>query len=159
MNFPIGHLRQRLLDRYLEAVEEGLLAWAGLIGKEADAGKMPKMPGVALLLSAGGFSPPHGVGGPQRQMAIIEWTAFAGGQDHRGTGKSGYAGARGGDYALEMTMQIAEGFEMRASDDAPGFPIWIDRFALWAMDQPAGKFVYEVALRHEWNFVEEGFDE
>lgn len=159
MNFPIDVLRARLLARYKEAVSAGLLAWAGVIGRERDANSMPKLPGVALLLQAGGFSPPHGVGGPTRQIAVIEWTAYAAGQDMKARGSSGAGGARGADYALQMAMEIASGFEMKAQETDVGFPIWIDRFELAGFDQPTGKFVYEVALRHEWNFVEEGFDD
>jgi hypothetical protein len=159
MRFPVQTLRQRLLTRYQEAVDAGLLAWAGLVGSEADAARMPKMPGAAILLQRGGLSLPHGVGGPVRQVGIVEWTVYAGGQDQKATGRAGAAGPRGGDYALEMVMQIGDGFLMRESDAEDGFPLWIDSFDLAGFDQPAGKFVYEVALRHEWNFVEEGFED
>lgn len=160
MRFPANVLQDRLLARYQEAVDAGLLAWAGLINSENDAARMPKMPGAAILLRRGGLSLPHGVGGPVRQVGIVEWSVYAGGQDLKETGRrAGQRGARGGNYALEMVMKIGDGFLMRETDEEDGFPIWIDSFDLAGFDQPAGKFVYEVALRHEWDFVEDGFDE
>lgn len=161
MRFNARVLEDRLLARFQEAVDAELLAHASLIGAEQEASRIPKVPGVALLLRSAGLTNPRGVGDPVQQEGIVEWSAFAVGQNLRERGaRSGRRGDMGAYYALEMVMKVASGFEMKLTDDEDGFPLWVDSFNLATFDQPSGgKAIYEVALRHEWIFTQEGFEE
>lgn len=163
MEFDPIILEDRLLARYQQAVDAGLLAWAGLIGTEAEASKMPKLPGVSILLRRGGLSAPRLLGNAgegKAQEGIIEWTLYAGGQNLRERGKrTGRRGDVGAYYALSMAMRLADGFIMTLADDLPGFPLWIDSFDLATFDQPTGLSIYEIAVRHEWAFDDEGSEE
>lgn len=161
MEFNADVLEDRLLARYQQAVDAGLLAWVGLIGDEEEAAKMPKRPGLAILLRRGAFSRPDGVD-VVRQDGIVEWSVFAGGSNLRERGlKSGRRGPSGAHHALRIAIRYGVGFPMTDNvdlEDANGFPLELSTFNLVGMDQKAGSALYEVSLQHDWPIVEYGYE-
>lgn len=159
MLFDADALEDRFLSRLQQAVSDGYLKWAGLIGDESEANNMPKLPGVALLLRRGAFADPEGID-VTRQIGVVEWSVYASGTNLRERGvKSGRKGATGAYHAMMVAIQYSVGFLMTADPlEHSGFPIWLDSFELASIDQQAGRAMYEIGFRHQWSIVEFGFD-
>lgn len=153
MDFDIDLLEDRIVTHGKEAVSAGLLSWFDIIGSEEEAARMPKVPGVAVLLRRGGFGDPMGID-VTRSIGVIEWSFFARGENLRKPGlRSGRKGARGAYHAMNVVWQYFYGWEIDA-----GVPMWIESFDLVELDRKAGFAMYEVALRHQRSVVQLGYD-
>jgi hypothetical protein len=151
----LDQMEDILLARGQEAVAAGVLSWCGQIGSEEDAGKAPKLPALSFLLRRATFGEPQLVGEVMQQEALVEWSFFASGENFRTPGKvSGRKGARGAYHAIEVLWEYFMGFEIDA-----GFPIQLGFLDLAALDQKAGRAVYEVGAQHRLTIVQSGYEQ
>lgn len=147
-------MEDTLLARLQNAVDDGYLAQAMTIGDEAEASQIARLPAAALLGRRAGFERPKAID-IVRQDGVIEWSFYAAGEGLRTSGKRGSRrGKRGAYHAVNVIVQYMVGFEI-----VDGCPLWLASIELTQLNQKTGKSVYEIGLQHEWNLVQDGFEE
>lgn len=146
-------LEDVIVARLQDAVTDGLIEWAGVIGDDAETQSI-RLPGIAILFRRAAFDRPNSVD-VTRQIGIVEWSIFAGGKNLRAAGlRSGRRGATGAYHATMVAIRYLVGFNV-----ADGFPMWVNSVDLGSYDPRSEKAVYELAFQHEWPLVEYPYDE
>ena len=148
--FDAEALEDILVERLQEAVTDGLVEWAGMIGDEAETvNGLPKMPGLAVLFRRAAWDRPHGID-VTRQLGVVEWSVYAAGVNLRDSGlRAGRRGATGAYHAAMVAIRYLVGFNI-----ADGFPLWVNSVDLASYDPRSEKAIYELSFQHEWSLVE-----
>lgn len=152
MIFDVEALEDTLVARLQEAVADGMIEWAGVVGDEAEVANatgIERLPGLAVLFRRAAFDAPMTID-VTRQTGIVEWSIFAAGKNLRQKGlRAGRRGATGAYHATMVATRYLVGFEI-----AEGFPVRLNTIDLASYDPRSERAMYELSIQHEWQLVE-----